>query len=118
MKNKFFIHCLAGLCALMVPGMGGLSAQDYRLASPDGKLSISIYTEDDLQWAIQHDGTTVLLPSSIALQGRDEQSPQKAVTFGKDVKVSKASRQSVESSFATPFYKKAEVQDVYNELTL
>ena len=118
MKNKLFIHCLAGLCALMVPGMGGLSAQDYRLASPDGKLSISIYTEDDLQWSIQHDGTTVLLPSSIALQGRDEQSPQKAITFGKDVKVSKASRQSVESSFATPFYKKAEVKDVYNELTL
>ena len=88
------------------------------LISPDGKLSISIYTDDDLQWAIQHDGTTVLLPSSIALQGRDEQSPQKAVTFGKDVKVSKVSRQSVESSFATPFYKKAEVQDVYNELTL
>ena len=56
MKTKVFIHCLAGLCALMVPGMGGLSAQDYRLASPDGKLSISIYTDDDLQWAIQHDG--------------------------------------------------------------
>ena len=118
MKNKLFINCLAGLCALLMPGMGGLSAQDYQVASPDGKLNISIYTEHDLQWSIQHDGTTVLLPSSIALQGRDEQSPKKLITFGKDVKVSKASRQSVETSFATPFYKKAEVEDVYNELTL
>ena len=34
------------------------------------------------------------------------------------VKVIRAERKSVESSFPTPLYKKASVEDVYNQLTL
>ena len=41
-----------------------------------------------------------------------------AFTFGKDVKVTKATRTSVDTSFPTPFYKKASVKDTYNQLTL
>lgn len=118
MKNLYRNCCLAGLCALMLPGMGGLSAQDYQLASPDGQLNIGIYTDGRLQWSVSHDGTRVLLPSDIALKGVEKSSPGKAVSFGPDVKVRKATRQSVNTSFATPFYKKAEVKDAYNALTL
>lgn len=118
MKNLYRNCCLAGLCALMLPGMGGLSAQDYQLASPDGQLNIGIYTDGRLQWSVSHDGTQVLLPSDIALKGVEKSSPGKAVSFGPDVKVRKATRQSVNTSFATPFYKKAEVKDAYNALTL
>ena len=41
-----------------------------------------------------------------------------AFTFGKNVKVTKATRTSVDTSFPTPFYKKANVKDTYNQLTL
>ncbi|MCO7111606.1 hypothetical protein NIB75_00395 [Bacteroides uniformis] len=63
-----------------------------------------------LTWQIAHDGTTVLQPSAIALQGRDEKSAKKAITFGKNVKVIRAERKSVESSFPTPLYKKSKCE--------
>ena len=111
-------RCLAGLCTLIALSAAPALAQDYQLSSPDGKLHISVYADNQLQWAVSHDGTDVLQPSAIGLQGRDERSPRKAVSFGQDVRVSRVSRRSVDTSFPTPFYKKAEVRDAYNELTL
>lgn len=70
------------------------------------------------QLAIAHDGTTVLLPSDIAMQCTESEGKPIAFTFGKDVKVTKATRTSVDTSFPTPFYKKASVKDTYNQLTL
>lgn len=116
MKNKLLQKCLLAACALM--GLATAQAQDYQLTSPDGLLNIGIYTNGRLQWSVSHDGTQVLLPSDIALKGVEKSSPGKAVSFGPDVKVRKATRQSVNTSFATPFYKKAEVKDEYNGLTL
>ena len=104
--------CLLFLC------LGTVRAQQYQLASPNGKLSVTVDAGEALTWQIAHDGTTVLQPSAIALQGRDEKSAKKAITFGKNVKVIRAERKSVESSFPTPLYKKASVKDVYNQLTL
>ena len=116
MKNKLLTKCVLAACALV--GLGSAQAQDYELTSPDGKLTIGIHTDGTLQWSIQHDGTQVLLPSAIALKGVEKSSSGKAISFGPDVKVRKATRQSVNTSFATPFYKKAEVKDEYNALTL
>ena len=116
MKNKLLTKCVLAACALV--GLGSAQAQDYQLTSPDGKLNIGIYTDGRLQWSVSHDGTRVLLPSDIALKGVEKSSSGKAISFGPDVKVRKATRQSVNTSFATPFYKKAEVKDEYNALTL
>ena len=85
--------CLLFLC------LGTVRAQQYQLASPNGKLSVTVDAGEALTWQIAHDGTTVLQPSAIALQGRDEKSAKKAITFGKNVKVIRAERKSVESSF-------------------
>lgn len=74
--------CLLFLC------LGTVRAQQYQLASPNGKLSVTVDAGEALTWQIAHDGTTVLQPSAIALQGRDEKSAKKAITFGKNVKVS------------------------------
>ena len=73
--------CLLFLC------LGTVRAQQYQLASPNGKLSVTVDAGEALTWQIAHDGTTVLQPSAIALQGRDEKSAKKAITFGKNVKV-------------------------------
>ena len=72
--------CLLFLC------LGTVRAQQYQLASPNGKLSVTVDAGEALTWQIAHDGTTVLQPSAIALQGRDEKSAKKAITFGKNVK--------------------------------
>lgn len=104
--------CLLFLC------VGSAHAQQYQLASPDGKLIITVDAGATLNWQIKQDGTTVLQPSAIALYGVDMKNTKKEVTFGENVKVTKAERKSVESSFPTPIYKKASVKDVYNQLTL
>lgn len=93
-------------------------AQRYQLNSPDGKLAITVEAGEKLNWSLNHDGTVVLQTSAIGMQGQDAKSPKKEVAFGKNVKVARAERKSVRSSFHTPFYKKAKVEDIYNELIL
>lgn len=120
MHHSYFLHrWAAALCALVAVSAAPVSAQDYQLASPDGQVNIAIYTGNgQLQWAVRQAGATVLQPSAIGLQGYDEHSPQKRIAFGEDIRVSKAVRRSADTTFPTPFYKKAEVKDHYNELTL
>lgn len=103
--------------ALFLFGTVPASARQYQLASPDGKLAISIETRGQLTWSITHEGTTVLLPSAIALQGSE--GPKKTFEWGKDIRqITGAERTSVQTTFPTPFYKKAQVEDHYNQLTL
>ena len=91
-------------------------ARQYRLASPDGKLNIDIGTDGQLTWSITHEETAVLLPSAIALQ--DSDGAKKSFLWGKGAKVTGEKRTTVQTSFPTPFYRKAEVEDHYNQLTL
>ena len=44
------------------------NAEEYKLTSPDGKLAVSIETEQVLTWAITHEGTTVLMPSGLWME--------------------------------------------------
>ena len=47
-----------------------LTAKDYRVTSPDGKLQITIHaTADKLTWEVSHDGTAVLTSSEIGING-------------------------------------------------
>ena len=115
MQNTLFKKSIL-LSATLLLGALSASARQYRLASPDGKLNLTIETDGQLTWSIAHDGTTILLPSAIALQGSEDN--RTTFQWGKDVKVNGAKRTSVETSFPTPFYKKAEVDDHYNQLTL
>ncbi len=45
-------------------------ASDITLTSPNGKMKVTIHANNDrLTWEINHDGTTVLTPSEIGLNG-------------------------------------------------
>ncbi len=115
MKHHFtFKAGLSILCFLLV--VCTATAKRYNLTSPDGKLSICVETGEQLTWSIVHDGTPVLQPSALALYCTDDN--QNTFIFGQNVKVSKATHNTVNDRFATPFYKKAEVEDHYNMLTL
>lgn len=109
---------LLSICAILCLSISLAHAQQYQLTSPNGKLTVTVNAGATLTWEIGHDGTTVIQPSAIALQGVDEKSGKKEITFGKDVKVLRAERKSEKTSFPTPFYKRANVEDIYNQLTL
>ena len=65
MKAKlFFLFCLISLCA---------SAGNYEVSSPNGKVKVTITTDEGVKWSVDYDGRQVLLPSAIDIrlsQGR------------------------------------------------
>ena len=88
------------------------SAGNYEVCSPNGKVKVTVNTDETVKWAVDYDGKQVLLPSKIDIrltQGK------KQLGLGK---VGKVARYSVSSSFETPFYKKAKVEDAYGQLLL
>ena len=88
------------------------SAGNYEVCSPNGKVKVTVNTDETVKWAVDYDGKQVLLPSKIDIrltQGK------KQLGLGK---VGKVARYSVSSSFETPFYKKTKVDDAYGQLLL
>ncbi len=96
---------------LLMAGFVNMSAEEYTLTSPDGKLKIGIQTDEVLTWEIEYDGTTVILPSGIWMETDKGD-------FGLNMEVEKTKEAQVSESFDTPFYKKASVKDEYKELIL
>lgn len=104
MKAKFFfLFCLISLCA---------SAGNYEVSSPNGKVKVTITTDEGVKWSVDYDGRQVLLPSAIDIrlsQGR------KTYSLGK---VGKVARHAVNGSFKNPFYKKLNISDAYGQLLM
>jgi len=64
MKTKTFLLIMLFTLAM------GANAKDYTVASPDGKLVITIHANlQQLTWEVQHGKTHVLTPSEIGLNG-------------------------------------------------
>ena len=104
MKAKFFfLFCLVSLCA---------SAGNYEVSSPNGKVKVTITTDEGVKWSVDYDGRQVLLPSAIDIrlsQGRK--------TYGLG-KVGKVARHAINGSFKNPFYKKLNISDAYGQLLM
>ncbi len=104
---------IKALIALFLMGSMSLMAQkSYQLQSPDKKLQAIVTVGDDIRFSFTHDGTEVLAASPISM------TLQNGVVLGAHPKVSKVLKAAVDKVIPSPFYKKTEVQDVYNEMTL
>lgn len=86
--------------------------QDFILKSPDGKIEVKIIISDNISWTIFHEKDLILSPSEMSLT-IDENS-----VLGKNPIVVNSKKESVDTAFETPFYKKKSVQDKYNQLVL
>lgn len=101
------------LMAFLLAGNMLLSAQkSYQLQSPDRKLFTIVTVGDNVEFSLAHDGTEVLAPSSVSM------TLQSGEILGANPKVLKVTKASVEKSIPSPFYKKAKVEDIYNEMTI
>ena len=91
-----------------------LNAQpnDYVLASPDGKLQVMVETGDGIHYSLVHDGDLLVGRSEIGMYMTD------GSKFGGLEQVKKASTRGVDQTIKATLYKKAEVLDKFNELTL
>ena len=108
---RFFTS--SALALLLVCGIAHSAdkARTTVLTSPDGKIKITaVSSSSGLSWAVERDGVTVLEPSSIQITVDGRELLKGAAR--------EAVRQEVSTSFLSPVYKKAVVEDHYKTVTL
>ena len=93
------------------------AAQTYHVESPDGQLSVIVKSDGQLRWSIAALGTLVMEESAIGLQWSTPKG-KPLTTIGSNMPQPKVAVRQVSNSFATPFYKKARVEDNYGEMVV
>src|SRR5665647_1971272 len=98
----------AVILAFLSTSMG--IAQVLHVKSPNGKIDMALESGAKISWSVKHENTTVIAPSAISL------TLGSGVVLGNNAKVISAKNSKVNTSFATPFYKKKTVIDEYNQV--
>ena len=84
----------------------------FELVSPDGTLRTEVVVDDAVSYSVWKNDRKILEPSVASMQLSD------GTVFGKGADFKKISRNMVDNVLAAQFYKKAQVIEKYNELTL
>ena len=100
---------ILSLCCLMTMS---ISAANYEVSSPNGKVKVKVTAEETVEWSVTYDGKTVLLPSEINIQ---LQQGSKEIGLGK---IGKVAKRQVQNSFENLFYKKSTIKDNYGQLLM
>lgn len=88
------------------------AAQSYSVASPDGRVVVSVEVDGALRYSLAYDGHTVLAPSPISMTLDDGR------VLGRPARVRRRSTRSVRDEVAGVLYHKSTVPDHFNELRL
>lgn len=107
MNRKIFVAiCIWAVCLPV------WARKTYILQSPDRQLCTEVAVGKQITFALTIHGEEIVAPSIVSMTlGGGE-------VLGADADVSKVTRASVDRNIASPFYKKAEVKDTYNEMVL
>ncbi len=105
--KKLFITLVA--CLMLLPAT---AQKSLKLTSPDGRITATILTGAQLSYEVSHDGTPVLLSSPLSL------TLSSGEVWGRNTGSPKVAQRKVNQTIASPFYRKDQVQDTYNELKL
>lgn len=89
-----------------------LAVLHYTLLSPDGGIRADIRTDEGISYSVSVDGKTVLAPSAVDMTLGD------GTRIGAKCKGAKVTTRTVDTRLQTVVYRKSEVQDCFNELTL
>jgi len=83
----------------------------YNLTSPDEKLKVEISIGNRISYTIQSGADTVIFPSFISMKLESK-------TFGSKPTIRGTKRAYVNNIIQSPFYKRSQITDNYNELRL
>jgi Glycoside hydrolase 97. len=84
----------------------------YILQSPDADITLAVNVDNQITYSIKHGQTVVLSASSISME------LEGGVVLGKNPKVIRAVRDSIDQYISTKLYKRSKIHDQYNELAL
>ena len=100
------------LAAMLLVTTAWAAPKTYELKSPDGRLQVEIKTGSGICYTLQHDSDLLLQDSYVGMYMTD------GTAYGENAKVVGTSKRSVTQTLETVMYKKDEVKDAFNELTL
>ncbi|MDR2948612.1 MAG: glycoside hydrolase family 97 protein [Prevotella sp.] len=106
MKNLFLI------VFFLLISMHLSSQKNYQLKSPDGELMVNITVDKSITYSLLHEGEQLIEPSPISMLLDNGKS------FGIDSKVKNIKTTTVDQVIKAYFYKRNEIKDNYNELTV
>ncbi len=108
MNRKALLCCLFASATIC-----GMQAQKvFQLKSPDGKIVTEVSVGKTITYSTSHEGDVILAPSPISMTLTNGE------TYGVNSKLAGSKTASVDNVIHTAIYKKKEVRDHYNELTL
>ena len=100
------------LSALLMLSVSAFAQKQYTLQSPDKDITVTIKVGEQITYAVTHGNTCVLAPSAIGMKLAD------GTMLGTKPTVKSVKTRSVKQSVKTELYKRAEIPEVYEELTL
>ena len=103
---------LIAALALAIPVFASANDGAYQIQSPDGHLQATVLVGEKISYTVSRDELQLIAPSSISM------TVSTGEVFGLNDKVRKVRRTSIDQIHQATAYKKAEVRDNYNEMTL
>ncbi|MCR5659942.1 MAG: glycoside hydrolase family 97 protein [Bacteroidales bacterium] len=100
------------LFAFLCLSVSAFAQMHYTLQSPDKNIIITVEISEQILYSVTHGNTCVLAPSTIGMKLAD------GTQLGQRPVVKNAKTRSVNQSVEAPFYKRAQIPEVYEELTL
>ena len=105
------IRSLSLLMALWVTVSVSAAPKSYTLNSPDGSLTARIDSDGSLTYSLEYLGDTIIAPSAISMTLSDG-------TVFASSRVLGVKKGAGDEIVSTPIYRKAQVRDHYNSLTI
>ena len=99
------------LVLLAVAIAAPVQAKTYQVSTPDGRTVITVEAGKQLTWAVTHNGKQVLAPSALSMTVAGK-------TVGENPSVRKARTEQVRNTVEAPFWRQAQIEQCYNQLTL
>lgn len=90
----------------------GASGKEYRVSSPDGRISVEITADETITYSILHDGNTVIDVSEIGLTLAD------GTHIGSSARVVSSKKRHISETVDAPLYRQKSIHTEANELTL
>lgn len=96
---------------LLLAAVVASNAAEYEVTSPDGKVKIKVLNAEGTWYSVAYDALALIADSPLSMTLEDG-------TIWGSSKVRKASRKSVDEPINATFYRKAVIDNSYNELNL
>ena len=96
---------------LLLAAVVASNAAEYEVTSPDGKVKVKVLNAEGTRYSVAYDALALIADSPLSMTLED------GTVWGSS-KVRKASRKSVDEPIDATFYRKAVIENAYNELNL